>query len=156
MGAWLGRTRLLMCLVGAERAQPLPCWHACSTRCNRPLQLGLALPLTPPPNPAAPAADFNATVPLPYAIRNDQPLVVGGPDGLLRGAPNATVRAALNVSVVAQPSQGNVSLGTDGSFNYTPNANAIGPDTFFVKVASSDGGCARLAVTVNIGARARV
>ncbi len=38
----------------------------------------------------------------------------------------------LTAAIVGQPANGTVTLNTDGSFSYTPNAGFVGTDTVYV------------------------
>ena len=57
---------------------------------------------------------------------------------------------AFTVTVASEPSHGTLSLEENGSFEYTPNANYNGPDSFTYKVSDGHGGedIATVAVTV--------
>ncbi|RFM28396.1 Ig-like domain-containing protein, partial [Chitinophaga silvisoli] len=57
---------------------------------------------------------------------------------------------ALTASVVTNPAHGTIVLNTDGSFNYTPNANFNGIDTVTYQACDNNGACdtAHLIITV--------
>ena len=48
-------------------------------------------------------------------------------------------------------SHGTVSMGTDGSYIYTPNQNYNGTDIFSYQVCDADNDCSRASVTISIG-----
>lgn len=64
-----------------------------------------------------------------YNIREDQVLVVGTEMGVLSND-TSSLSAVLTAIIVSAPSNGTVSLLSDGSFSYTPNADFNGADSF--------------------------
>jgi VCBS repeat-containing protein len=81
---------------------------------------------------ATTAEDTPLTVAAPGVLANDT-----DPDG-----------DALTVVKVSDPTHGNVALGANGSFTYTPAANYNGPDAFTYK--ASDGTADSTVATVNL------
>src|SRR5262249_33518692 len=73
-----------------------------------------------------------------YSTGEDVPLVVGASLGVLANdiSPDG---GALTAQVVTGPTNGTLSLNTDGSFNYTPSANYHGNDSFTYKAVSAGG-----------------
>lgn len=56
----------------------------------------------------------------------------------------------LTSSLVSDTSKGILVLNSDGTFTYTPNANATGQDNFVYQVSDGKGGTAQATVTINI------
>ena len=93
---------------------------------------------------AAPVADDDA-----YAATEDTTLNVSAP-GVLVGDTD-TEQDSLTATLVSGPATGNLTLNTDGSFDYTPAANVcdnITPVTFTYQ--ASDGGSTSNTATVSI------
>ena len=83
--------------------------------------------LTVTPVNDVPTARDNA-----YTTYEDTPLTIGGP-GVL--ANDSDVESdPLTAVLVTQPTLGKLTLNADGSFVYTPDANANGTDSFTYKV----------------------
>ena len=82
------------------------------------LQVGAGSPVVPPS--ASPAQNDG-----PYAVIEDTALTVGAVDGLLANDTGLTTPV-----VVSEPAHGTVSVLSDGSFTYTPNADYSGSDSF--------------------------
>jgi VCBS repeat-containing protein len=80
-----------------------------------------------------------------YSTDEDTPLTVGGP-GVLANDTNDS--AGLRAAVVTQPTKGTLSLNPDGSFTYTPDPDANGPDSF--TYAASDNLATGTTATVSI------
>ena len=59
---------------------------------------------------------------------------------------------ALTVTSVAQPPQGTVAIGTDGTLTYAPQADSSGIDTFTYTISDGRGGFASAEVTVTVAA----
>ncbi|TAK87025.1 MAG: tandem-95 repeat protein, partial [Aquabacterium sp.] len=78
--------------------------------------------------------------------------VSGNEDTLITGAVSgADVDGnSLSFSKGSDPTHGSVSVAANGSFNYTPNANYNGTDSFTVTVSDGQGGTATSTVTVTI------
>lgn len=73
-----------------------------------------------------------------YEIAEDGSLVVTTPDGVLRRSLDFQGES---ISAVLQqgPQNGSLTLNTDGSFTYTPNANFFGVDTFTYNAQDASG-----------------
>ncbi|MCK7554402.1 cadherin-like domain-containing protein [Chitinophaga sedimenti] len=56
----------------------------------------------------------------------------------------------LAASLVTGPTKGTLTLNTNGSFVYTPNANANGVDNFTYNACDASGACSSATVTINI------
>ena len=94
---------------------------------------------------------------------NDGPTITGssGGDGLedtlISGAVTATdidgdnLTFALDANA-APAAHGSVTVNADGTYDYTPDANFNGTDTFTVQVSDGQGGFASQEVTVTVGA----
>jgi Bacterial Ig domain/Putative Ig domain/FG-GAP-like repeat len=82
--------------------------------------------------------------PASYTTPENTALTEDATDGLLKGAV-APAGTPLTVSLGTGPSHGTLSLGSDGSFTYTPTTSWYGTDTFTVDV--SDGASNSLTVT---------
>src|SRR5881394_719202 len=57
---------------------------------------------------------------------------------------------ALNAVLVSQPTHGNLTLNSNGSFSYIPAANYNGPDSFTYKAndGQADSGIATVSITI--------
>jgi VCBS repeat-containing protein len=86
----------------------------------------------PHPNNVAPVAVNNA-----YSINEDTVLTVPVATGVLANDTDANANTTLTAAVVTQPTKGTLTLNANGSFTYTPQANATGSDTFTYR--ASDG-----------------
>ena len=53
-------------------------------------------------------------------------------------------------AVATGPSNGTVTVGADGSFVYTPNANYNGPDSFTYTITDADGDISTATATINV------
>ncbi|WP_295129274.1 Ig-like domain-containing protein [uncultured Chitinophaga sp.] len=58
----------------------------------------------------------------------------------------------LSATVITAPAKGTLTLNSNGSFVYTPNANANGPDSFTYNACDASGACSSATVTINITA----
>jgi ELWxxDGT repeat protein/VCBS repeat-containing protein len=58
----------------------------------------------------------------------------------------------LSASIVTGPTKGTLTLNSDGSFNYQPNANVVGIDTFVYKANDGLTDSNLATVTINVGA----
>ena len=85
-----------------------------------------------------------------YSATEDVPLVVSAPGVLVNDTDAET--NALTALLVANPTNGNVVLNSNGSFTYSPHTNANGVDRFAYKAndGAADSGVAT--VTINIAA----
>ncbi len=102
----------------------------------------IVAPAPPPPNQAPDAGDDS------YATALDVPLTVAGPGVLANDSdPDGD---NVTAAIVNPTTNGTLSLASDGSFNYTPNAGFSGSDTF--TYAASDGSLSNPAtVTITVG-----
>jgi PKD repeat protein len=102
----------------------------------------IVAPAPPPPNQAPAAGDDSYTTP------QDVPLIVAGPGVLADDSdPDGD---NLTAAIVSSTPNGSLSLASDGSFSYTPNAGFTGSDTFTYQ--ASDGSLSDSAtVTITIG-----
>jgi VCBS repeat-containing protein len=103
----------------------------------------------------------SATATLSIAAVNDVPLALddsyrGSEDTPLTGnvlANDSDVDGgSLTATLISDPTKGLVSLNADGSFTYTPNANANGADSFVYQVSDGQGGSATATATLSIAA----
>jgi VCBS repeat-containing protein len=78
----------------------------------------------PPPPTTVPPQAVNDS----YSVDAGTSLSTPASLGVLNN--DQTTTAGLAVSVIAQPTNGSVTLATDGSFTYTPNVTFVGQDTF--------------------------
>lgn len=81
-----------------------------------------------------------------YVVNEDTPLNQAAP-GVLANDTDVD-NATLTAGGATTPTKGAVTLNTNGSFLYTPNANACGPDSFSYK--ANDGSLDSTPVTVSI------
>ncbi len=82
-----------------------------------------------------------------YAAVEDGSLVVNAASGVLANDTDAN-HDALTASVVSGPAHGTVTLNSDGSFTYTPNADFYGADSFTYQ--ANDGALDSSPATVSI------
>jgi VCBS repeat-containing protein len=85
-----------------------------------------------------------------YSVDEDATLTVNAANGVLKNDTDSE-DDALTAVVVAQPQHGTLSLASDGSFTYTPNADFSGTDTFTYKAndSHSDSNVVTVTLTVN-------
>jgi VCBS repeat-containing protein len=85
-----------------------------------------------------------------YVMDEDGVLALAAPAGVLANDRDADGNA-LAAALVQGPANGALSLGADGSFVYTPNANWNGVDTFTYKASDgkADSALATVRITVN-------
>jgi VCBS repeat-containing protein len=100
----------------------------------------------PPPN-AAPVADDDS-----YSTAFNTALTVAAANGVLIGDTDAN-GDALTAAIAAQPTNGAVTLNSNGSFTYTPTAGFSGSDSFTYTVSDGKGGTDTGLVTVAVGAQ---
>ena len=102
------------------------------------------------------------TAPLPNAVNDSYStpeniaLSVGSSGGVLQNDFTVT-GGSLSASIVSSPAHGSVSLGSDGSFTYTPTSGYTGPDSFTYKATDSftnESANATANVSVTLPARA--
>ncbi|MBN1910231.1 MAG: tandem-95 repeat protein [Pirellulales bacterium] len=79
----------------------------------------------------APTGDADA-----YTASENVILSIGTTNGVLKNDDDVE-EDALTASLVTQPEHGTVTLNTDGSFEYTPDVNYVGTDTFTYKAADA-------------------
>jgi VCBS repeat-containing protein len=82
-----------------------------------------------------------------YTTTEDIPLIVNSPAGVLVNDTDVDGNT-LTANLFTGPANGTLTLVTDGSFTYTPNANFNGTDSFTYK--ASDGSLVSSAATVTI------
>ena len=85
-----------------------------------------------------------------YSIDEDNSLTVNAADGVLDNDSDAD-GDTLTAVIVSQPTHGAVTLASDGSFIYAPDANFHGTDTFTYKAndGTHDSETATVTITVN-------
>jgi Big-like domain-containing protein len=94
--------------------------------------------------PQGPACDIGAVEAAPppvavndsYSTPENTGLSVGASSGVLKNDSTIT-GGSLSASIVSNPAYGSVSLGSDGSFTYTPAAGYTGADSFTYKATDS-------------------
>ena len=86
----------------------------------------------PHPGNVAPVAVANS-----YSATEDTVLSVPVATGVLTNDTDGNAGTTLTAAVVTQPTKGTLALNANGSFTYTPQANATGSDTFTYR--ASDG-----------------
>lgn len=85
-----------------------------------------------------------------FGVNEDATLSTTAVSGVLANDTDAD-HDPLTVTLVAGPTHGSLTLNGNGSFNYTPDANYFGSDSFTYKAhdADSDSGTATVSITVN-------
>ena len=99
----------------------------------------------PPPANTAPIATAEA-----YSTDEDTPLTISASAGVLANDIDHD-NDPLTAALVSGPAHGTLTLNSDGSFTYTPEANYNGPDSFSYQ--ASDGNATTGPVTVNLTVR---
>ena len=111
-------------------------------------------------------ATDTATVTIAVAFVNDDPVATddsfsGPEDNAINGnvladngngADSDPEGAQLTASIVSQPSNGSLTLNSDGSFEYTPNENFNGDDSFTYRAQDGVGGSDEATVSLTIEA----
>ncbi|QDV83740.1 Ig-like domain-containing protein [Planctomycetes bacterium TBK1r] len=82
-----------------------------------------------------------------YSVNEGQTLTVNSATGVLSNDSDAD-NDSLTATVVSQPSNGTLTLSSEGSFTYVPNANFSGSDTFTYR--ANDGDLSSNVATVSI------
>ncbi|UCE03716.1 MAG: tandem-95 repeat protein, partial [Candidatus Latescibacterota bacterium] len=95
-----------------------------------------------------PVNDAPVAVADAYATDEDTPVVVAAP-GVL-GNDSDLDGDALTSSMATPPQEGTLTLGSDGSFTYTPNADFNGGDSFTYTVTDGKGGSDTASVTLTV------
>ena len=86
-----------------------------------------------------------------YTTPEDTPLVIAAAAGVLSN--DTDIEAdPLTASLVADVSNGTLTLSSDGSFNYTPNANFNGSDSFTYRANDGSGDSNTATVTITVTA----
>ena len=86
-----------------------------------------------------------------YAVDEDNVLTVGVAAGVL--ANDSDVDGdPLTVSLLTGPANGSLTLNADGSFDYTPDANFNGADSFTYEVSDGNGGTATATASITVNA----
>jgi hypothetical protein len=91
-------------------------------------------------------------VPDSYTIAEDNTLSItagGVPPGVLANDP-APSSGTLSAVLVSPPTHGAVTLAADGGFNYTPNPNYFGSDTFIYRADNGSNFNATAPVTITV------
>ncbi|MGH1392461.1 MAG: Ig-like domain-containing protein, partial [Trichormus sp.] len=101
----------------------------------------------PPPPPNDPPVVVNDS----YSTEAGQALVVNAANGVLSNDTDAQ-SDPLTAAVVQAPSNGSLTLNTDGSFSYTPNAGFIGTDSFTYLANDSKVNSAPATVSITVNA----
>ncbi|NLS94972.1 MAG: cadherin-like domain-containing protein, partial [Planctomycetaceae bacterium] len=78
------------------------------------------------------------------------PLVVGAASGVLANDTDPDTGDTLTAYVVTGPSEGSLTLNTDGSFTYTPNSGFTGPDTFTYEARDPQNASSQATVTITL------
>src|SRR4029079_1632698 len=97
-----------------------------------------------------PVNDAPVAVADSYSVNEDATLTLAAATGVLANDTDADLDA-LTAIKVSDPAHGSVTLNSNGSFTYTPNANYNGPDGFTYKVhdGTVDGNTVTVSITVN-------
>jgi VCBS repeat-containing protein len=82
-----------------------------------------------------------------YSTQSGTTLSVNAP-GVLQGAADTNNKPIISAAPIAQPAHGSLTLNTDGSFTYVPNAGFHGTDSF--TYTATDGTDTSAPATVNI------
>ena len=87
-----------------------------------------------------------------YTTSEDTALtaVLGVDDLLLNDSDLDGDTLSVNTTPVVDVSNGSLTLNTDGTFTYTPNANFNGSDTFTYEVSDGNGGTAQATVSITV------
>jgi large repetitive protein len=96
----------------------------------------------------SPVADAPVGAADDYSTEEDTPLVVAAAAGVLANDSDAD-GDSLTAALVSGPANGTLTLNADGGFEYTPNANFNGNDSFVYQ--ASDGTLTSESMTVTIG-----
>ncbi len=83
--------------------------------------------------------DAPITSPDSYSTNEDTALTISAQQGVLANDSDPDSSGPLTASIASTPSLGSVSLSSDGSFSYTPNANAFGQDSFSYNAMDAEG-----------------
>ena len=97
--------------------------------------------------------DAPVATPDTYSVNEDNGLsVTAGVDGLLDNDTDVDVADTLsiNISNSTEPSNGTLLLFGSGSFNYIPDPDFFGTDSFSYEVSDGNGGTAIGSVTINV------
>ena len=84
-----------------------------------------------------------------YSTDFETALTVNAASGVLDGDTDAD-GDGLTAAIATDPGSGSVTLNSDGSFTYTPNAGFSGDDTFTYTVSDGNGGSDTATVTVTV------
>jgi VCBS repeat-containing protein len=87
-----------------------------------------------------------------YMTPEDTLLAVNIADGVLANDSDADGDTLIVNSVIAEPSNGVLTLNDNGSFTYLPNANFAGTDSFVYEVIDRDGATVQATVAIIISA----
>ena len=86
-----------------------------------------------------------------YTVVEDNTLTVNATNGVLTNDTDADGHT-LTAAVVAGPTNGTLTLNTDGSFSYVPNANFVGSDSFTYKANDGTASSNTATVTITVSA----
>jgi VCBS repeat-containing protein len=84
-----------------------------------------------------------------YSTLEGQTLTISAATGVLANDVSAT-GSALTAIISTQPTNGSLTLNSDGSFSYTPNAGFIGSDSFTYVATDGTYTSGPAAVTINV------
>ncbi|MDA5094651.1 Ig-like domain-containing protein [Aliiroseovarius sp. KMU-50] len=84
-----------------------------------------------------------------YAVDEDTPLAVAAISGVLANDTDADGNP-LTATLLSDVSNGTLILNGDGSFNYTPDANFYGNDSFTYTLSDGNGGSSTATVTLTV------
>jgi large repetitive protein len=87
-----------------------------------------------------------------FTATEDAVLNVTAANGVLKNDTDPNAGTTLTAAVVTQPTKGTLTLNANGSFTYTPNANANGVDSFTYRASDGIAHSAPATVTINITA----
>ncbi|NLS97836.1 MAG: cadherin-like domain-containing protein, partial [Planctomycetaceae bacterium] len=83
-----------------------------------------------------------------YPTDGVNPVVIGAGSGVLANDSDPNTGDTLTAHLVSGPSEGSLTLNTDGSFAYTPNAGFIGPDSFVYEASDPHNAATLATVTL--------
>ncbi len=87
-----------------------------------------------------------------YAATEDTVLTVTAANGVLKNDTDPNAGTTLTAVIATQPTKGTLTLNANGSFTYTPQANANGTDTFTYRASDGTAQSSPVTVTINIAA----
>ena len=96
--------------------------------------------------------DAPATTADAYEVDEDGTLTVAVADGVLENDSDVD-SDAITATIQSDPAHGDVTLNTNGSFVYTPDADYFGSDTFTYKATDGTASSTATTVTITINAK---